>query len=195
MRQIYKGIAAALLILAAGIGWAGSANAATDANGAAATNQQIAESILSDIHQATWVSEGHGPHVVYIFFDPNCPYCHKLFGEIRPWVKQGKLQVRWIPVGILTTTSVGKAASILQAKDPLAAFYKNENHYHNGGGIGEGLPTAAVSKKLKANKRLLARTGFGAVPTMLFYTDNGGAIAIAGAPPLDKLKVFLKHVK
>lgn len=195
MRQMYKGLAVALTMLAVGFGWAGRANATTDGADAAATAERVAQSILADIDQATWVSEGHGPHVVYIFFDPNCPYCHKLYEEIRPWVKEGKLQLRWIPVGILTTTSEGKAASILQAKDPLAAFYQNENHYRRGGGIEEGLATTAVQNKLQANANLLARTGFGAVPTLVFRADDGEAVMVPGAPPLDKLQKLLQHVK
>lgn len=197
MRQTLQGLAAALTILAVGTGWSAGVNTANDGQ-APGRMQQTAESILTDIGQATWVAEGKGPHVVYIFFDPNCPYCHNLYENTRSWVKQGKLELRWIPVGILVATSQGKAAAILGAKDPLKAFYRNEEHYNRsagGGGIDEDLATAEVTKKLQANVDLLARTRVGAVPLMLFRTDTGAPTLVPGLPPKDKLAAMLNHVK
>ena len=197
MRQIVKGLAVALTILAAGTGWGTDVSAANDGR-APGPMQQLAESILTDIGQASWIAEGKGPHVVYIFFDPNCPYCHNLYINTRAQVKAGKLQLRWIPVGILVTTSHGKAGAMLGSKDPLKAFYQNEDHYDRsagGGGLNEDLVTPEVDKKLQANENLLARTRVGAVPLMLFHADNGTPILVQGAPPKDKLANLLGHVK
>ena len=159
--------------------------------------QQLARSMLTDIDQANWISEGKSSHVVYIFFDPNCPYCHKLYLGTRQWVQQGKLEVRWIPTGTLMTTSHGKAIAMLGADDPLQAFYQNEEHYSrsSGGGIDEDLSTPELEKKLQANESLLARTRLGAVPLMLYQNDKGEAMLVQGAPPKDRLTALLKHVK
>ena len=158
--------------------------------------QKMAASVLADIHQASWIAEGKGPHVAYVFFDPNCPYCHKLYEATRDEVKAGKLQLRWIPVGILLPTSHGKAVAMLGAKDPLKAFYKNEDGYTMGdGGIDEDLGTPEVEKKLSANEALLARTQLGAVPLMLFTSKDGEAVMIQGAPPKDRLAGILSHIK
>jgi thiol:disulfide interchange protein DsbG len=159
------------------------------------STQQIAESMLKDIGQATWIQDGKGPHVVYVFFDPNCPYCHKLYVNSRKWVKDGKVQLRWVTVGVLTTTSAGKAAAILGAKDPSKAFHYNEENYSRGGAIEEDIPSPAIEAKLKANERLLARTGFGGVPLMLFYSKDGTPILIQGAPPANKLPLIFTSVK
>ncbi len=191
MQPILKRLTAALITLALGTGWSTGVNAADD-------KQLLAESILADIKQASWIAEGKGPHVVYIFFDPNCPYCHTLYESTRAQIKTGKLQLRWIPVGILVTTSHGKAGAILGAKDPLKAFYQNEEHYDRsagGGGINEDLVTPDVENKLQANAKLLARTRVGGVPLMLFRADNGDPIMVQGAPPKDKLAALLEHVK
>jgi thiol:disulfide interchange protein DsbG len=169
-----------------------SAGAAQAANPA----QKMAASILEDIHQTTWIAEGKGPHVAYVFFDPNCPYCHKLYENTREAVKAGKLQLRWIPVGILLPTSHGKAVAMLGAEDPLKAFYQNEDNYTRGnGGLDEDLGTPEVEKKLSANEALLARTQLGAVPLMLFYTKQGEAVLIQGAPPKEKLPGILSYIK
>lgn len=167
--------------------------AATDQR--AQAMQKLAGTLLKDIGQSTWINEGKSPHIIYIFFDPNCPYCHRLYLNTRNWVKKNEVELRWIPVGILTTTSAGKAAAILGAKDPRKAFYQNEDHYSRGGGIEEDIPSSATEKKLKANEALLARTGFGAVPLMLFKATDGTPIMLQGAPPPDKLAVVLKYVK
>ncbi len=193
MRKSLFGLTIALTILTFGM-WGTSASAA-DSGRSASPMQQLAGTILADIGQATWVAEGKGPHVVYVFFDPNCPYCHKLFEDARPWVKQGKLQLRWIPVGILVATSHGKAAAILGAKDPLKAFYQNEEHYSRGGGIEEDIATPEIEKKLHANEQLLARTQLGAVPLMLYHTDTGAAMLVQGSPPKARLAELFKHVK
>jgi len=197
MRQILKGLAVTLTIIAVWASWGASANAAN--NGPASGRmQQVAESILTDIDQASWVAEGKGPHVVYIFFDPNCPYCHDVYENTRPWVKEGKLELRWIPVGILIASSYGKAAAILGAKDPLKAFYQNEEHYkrgHGGGGIEEDIATPEVEKKLRANEALLARTRVGAVPLILLRTDTRASIMVPGLPSKQKLTALLDHVK
>lgn len=187
MQQKLKGLTIAFTFLIVST-WAANTNAA-------GRMQQLADSMLKDIHQTTWISEGKGPHVAYVFFDPNCPYCHKLYERLRPWVKQGKLEVRWIPVGILTTTSRGKAVAILGAKDPLQAFYQNENHYNRGGGIDEDLGSADIEKKLKTNENLLARTNLGAVPLMLFRKSDGEAMLITGAPPKERLAGLIKQIK
>ena len=173
--------------------WAGPMQAS-----AAGRSQQIAASVLKDIHQATWIAEGKGPHVAYVFFDPDCPYCHKLYTETRSWVKAGKLQLRWVPVGILTATSPGKAGAILDANDPLAAFHKNENGYQKGvmGGIEEALEVSPRAQAaLKANADLLARTGPGSVPTTLLRADDGKAELIFGVPSPDELDLIVPHIK
>ena len=190
MTHTFKGVTLALLLTFV---WNMPASAADDSR--AQAMQQLAGSMLKDIGQTTWISEGKGPHVIYIFFDPNCPYCHKLYVNTRSRVEAGKVELRWIPVGVLTTTSAGKAVAILGAKDPRQAFYKNEDHYEHGGGIEEDIPTPAVEKKLKANEALLARTGFGGVPVMLFRGKDDTPLLIQGMPPEDKLEAIFNYVK
>jgi hypothetical protein len=93
-----------------------AAQPATQARASPAAHQLALEQVLHATKGATWIAEGNGPRLVYIFFDPNCPFCHKLYQEARPWVGRDGLQLRWIPVGILMPSSAGKAAAILEAK-------------------------------------------------------------------------------
>ena len=72
------------------------------------------------------------PHKMYIVFDPNCSICHLVFGAVQPMIDSGNLQVRWIPVGIMQMSSVGKAAAIMMGKDDaakLALLKQDENNF------------------------------------------------------------------
>ena len=159
----------------------------------------VAGSILSNIGHGTWIVEGRSPHVIYIFFDPNCPYCHQLYEDLRPWVKRNRVQLRWLPVGVLTATSRGKAAAILGAKNRLAAFRLNERGFSRAAGFGripeEPLPKPAILKDLRANEALLQRTGQESVPAMVFRLRDGTPIVVQGAPPPRVLKTIVDQLQ
>ena len=82
------------------------------------------ERIWGQLAQATWLADGQAkaPRTVYVFTDPNCPYCNKFWSDARPWVDSGKVQLRHVIVGILTPTSPGKAAALLADKNPAQAL-------------------------------------------------------------------------
>ena len=165
----------------------------------AGARQKPAASILADIGQATWIAEGKGPHMVYIFFDPNCPACNQLHRSLRPWVERGDVELRWVPVGILMLTSHGKAAALLEAKDPRAALQENEAKFNSATGFGgiseEPLPTDATVKKLDANAGLLKHTANMAVPTMVFRDKDDQAVLVQGVPPTIFLEKMIKELK
>ena len=48
-----------------------------------------AAKLLKAIGSAYWIPEGAGPRIVYIFFDPNCPFSHKLYLSTRAEVGKG----------------------------------------------------------------------------------------------------------
>lgn len=157
-------------------------------------------SLLKDVHKAVQITEGKGAKTLYIFFDPNCPYCHKLFDELRPYVKKDEVTVHWITVGILTSTSPSKAAAILQSKDRLKAFYQSEHDWNFGDTPGGGIaplqnPSAKTRHELDINNGLLADHGLNGVPVTLFATTDGSAFYFEGTPPPDKLAEILQYVK
>lgn len=164
----------------------------------AASKQGVADKMLARIDQATWIKDGSSEHVMYIFFDPNCPYCHRVYVDTRDWIKRNAVQIRWIPVGVLTPTSHGKALTLLDAKDPVTLFHKSEENFSGGEGsaLDEALEGSDKAEKaLKVNAEILRLTGFDAVPSLLFRAKDGQAVIIRGAPPAEKLKEILKYVK
>lgn len=144
-----------------------------------------AEQVMARFAAAHWIADGDGKRILYVFVDPNCPYCRKLFEALRPQIKPRDLQVRYIVVGYLTSTSQGKAAAILEAKDPLAALEYNERNFNRngrGGGIDETLASDKTIAELDGNYRLLTATGSTAVPAMVVLDRHQVPRLVRGAP-------------
>lgn len=155
-----------------------------------------ADAVLAAAPKATWIADGNGRRIVYIFFDPNCPSCQTLYQNLRPFLASHALQLRWIPVAVVNPTSAGKAAAILEAPDPTAAFRRNEEHYDTGsyaGAIEEQIPSPETERKLRANERLLNRLTIPVVPSMLFADKDRHTVLIQGAlSPVALRKVFTR---
>lgn len=62
-----------------------------------------------------------------VFFDPNCPFCVKLWHDLQKW--HDNLIVKWIPVAFVHPSSLGMAARVFSAKDPQKVLAFNEEHY------------------------------------------------------------------
>lgn len=154
-----------------------------------------AEEVLADLPKATWIAEGKGQRVVYIFIDANCPSCALLYRNLRTLIELQDLQIRWVPVAVVNATSPGKGAAILQAPDRLAALRYNEEYYRGesySGGIEEDIPTTETELKLRANERLFNRLSIPVVPTMLFEDKNWRTVIIQGTlSPVALHKVFV----
>lgn len=195
--MLRRAVALSLLWLAANLM---PAQAADNPPSRADARQQAAASMLRDIKQAAWVRDGKSAHVIYVFFDPNCPYCHRVYEDLRPAVKHGDVELRWIPIGTLMTTSPGKAAAILEAKNPSEAFYQNEAGFSResgsfGGIAEEPLPQDKTLQSLDRNLKLLQRSGNQGVPALLFRTLDGTANLIVGAPPAALLQKLVKELE
>ena len=166
--------------------------ASSAADGARASS--ATDAVLSALPMASWIKDGEGRRAVYIFFDPNCPSCQLLYRNLRTLIEPHDLNVRWVPVAIVNATSLGKAAAILEASDPLAALRENEEQYSGesyAGGIEERIPTGETERRLRANERLLNKLYIPVVPTMLFADKDRRAIVIQGAlSPFALRKVF-----
>lgn len=195
-RRILATFVTVFLLIAAGSHTAAAAENPSKTE----ARQKAATAMLADIQQATWIRDGKSAHVMYVFFDPNCPYCHKVFEMLRPAVQRGDVELRWIVVGKLMATSIGKAAAILEAKDRTEAFYRSERGFSQATGSFGGIeeepaPRDETIRQLNANLALLNRSGFDAVPSLLFRTRDGKADLIRGAPPAAFLEKLVKDLE
>lgn len=129
--------------------------------------------------------------LVYIYADPNCSYCNRLWTELRPYVRSGKLHVRWALVDFLKPTSKGRAAAILTADDRALALAEDEQRFDHGeeeGGIPELRPVPlAVDAALKLHDLELNDSGNMGTPTFLYRNGDTWDLTYGLPPDLPKL--------
>ncbi|MEO8935622.1 MAG: thiol:disulfide interchange protein DsbG [Burkholderiaceae bacterium] len=155
-----------------------------------------------------WIEDGRAsaPRTIYMFTDPNCPYCNKLWTDARPWVDAGKVQIRHVVVGILTPTSNGKAATLLAAPSPAKALanYEKGQSFSTAQMIASGkvrpldadvlqplgmIPTP-IQNTLDANKNLMLSLGLEATPAVVWRDERGQVQILQGIAPGDESRVF-----
>lgn len=144
----------------------------------------MSKALWAKMESAAWIADGNdsAPRKVYLFSDPNCPYCNMFWEQARPWVKSGKVQLRHIMVGIIREDSPGKSAALLAAKDPAKAL-----HDHEKAGKASTLKALdkvpeAVQQKLAANMALMEEMGLQATPAIFYQDEQGSLQSQQGAP-------------
>jgi thiol:disulfide interchange protein DsbG len=165
-----------------------------------AVRAPMAAGVWKQLEASRWIADGKpdAPRTVYMFTDPNCPYCNKFWSDARPWVDSGKVQIRHVLVGILTPTSQGKAAALLADRNPSAALasYEGSQAAANAKAIAAGhakpladgplkpldkVP-AAVATQLEGNEKLMASLRFEATPAFVWRDAAGKMQTRVGAP-------------
>lgn len=152
--------------------------------------------VYADLEKTTYITErGTGPakRIVYIVFDPNCPYCSIAWKTLRPHLAEG-LEVRWVPVAYLQADSGTKVAALLGAKDPAAALEANEQGFnvqtHEGGIVPASTIPSSVAAALKQNDDIMSRLGSSATPTFVWMDANHTIQSQVGLPePLRMLEI------
>lgn len=172
-----------------------------------AVGSQLSGGVWKQLEQSHWIAEGNpaAKRVVYVFTDPNCPYCSRLWADMQPWVKAGKVQVRNILVGILTPTSYGKAAALLAASNPQQALHDHETaqfavNQQSTPGHMKSLDASGIKplssidaktkQKLDDNAQLMAALGVEATPA-LYWEDAGGLLKTSLGASSSKLPGLL----
>jgi len=121
---------------------------------------------------------------VYVFFDPQCGHCAKLWENLREL--HGIAHFKWIPVAILNRASLAQGATLLGATDSVAAMNEHEaSMLARSGGISA---SSSVSDELKAkvesNTQLFSRLKAEGVPFMIGrHMSNSEIITRGGAMP------------
>lgn len=145
--------------------------------------------VLKRLQGSTWVAEGskRPAHVLYAVVDPNCPFCHDLWLSARS-LDTRDVQIRYIVVGILASNSPGKAAAILEARDPAKAWDWNESHWAQlpddmGGGIKPlDHPKPITLAAIARNEDLIRSLGIQGTPAVIYLDHHGRLHLVESAP-------------
>lgn len=148
------------------------------------------------------IAIGRGDREVWIYFDPNCIFCNRLWEEMKPYA--GQVTAHWIPIGFLKNPdSPRMAAGILQAKDPAKALAENEDRFDTGSEEGgfpippQGTLAAAIKRSVMTNavalNQAMGNTGELNTPTIVYRGTDGKPHSVMGMP--QDLRAFLSGVK
>ncbi|MCQ0169720.1 thiol:disulfide interchange protein DsbG [Pseudomonas sp. S12(2018)] len=153
----------------------------------------MAKQVWAKLDKTAWIADGKAdaPRVVYLFSDPNCPYCNMFWQQARPWVDSDKVQLRHIMVGIIRADSPAKSAALLASADPQKALQAHES----AGKASTLKPLAKipaqVQAKLDANLALMEELGLSATPAIFYLDDKGQLQTQQGAPRPEMLGKIL----
>lgn len=143
-----------------------------------------AKKLLQDPHLLT---EGRkGAPQLFVFADPNCIFCHQLWENTRDWVHDGKIRIHWVMVAFLKSSSPGRAAAIMAAKDGAMALAKDETDFDKAQEEGAIKPLkpipADLEKALKRHGRMMAQLNFNGTPSLIYRDHNGKWHGESGVP-------------
>lgn len=171
------------------------------ASQAANDDRAVAADLMSAMTSANYIPDGSGDQIVYFFFDPNCPYCHRVYDRLtKIRADFPNLQLRWVPLGMLGADSKKKAAAIIQAANPLAAFHQNESNYgfldnDTGGGIAPARTVLPATQTiLDENLSILQGANLYGIPVVVFQATDGKAFYFSGERSETQLKEILSYV-
>jgi thiol:disulfide interchange protein DsbG len=134
---------------------------------------------------STWIAEGAKTpeRTVYVFTDTECPYCHKLWASMRPYLgPDSKVQVRYVVVAVINEDSEPRATAILSAKNPAAELTRHEQTYAQGGIAKATVARADISAKLDSNMELMVQFGLRGTPSIIYLDATGNPQRVQGNP-------------
>ena len=172
-----------------------------------ATLRQGAPVTLETLQQTRWIADGRddAPRKVYVFLDANCIYCAQFWADARPWVDSGKVQLRYLMVGVIAPTSAGKAATLLADPDPARRLTAYERaHAFGVARMLQGGPHASmedanlpptpvspdVARFLETNQGFMNAFNLRGTPGLVFRGLDGQTVAIGGIPRAGLESVF-----
>ncbi|EKE71647.1 thiol:disulfide interchange protein DsbG [Gallaecimonas xiamenensis] len=148
--------------------------------------------------ESAWVVDGNpkAPRIIYVFTDPECPYCHRFWQQARPWVEAGKVQLRHVMVGIIREESPDESAAVLAAADPAKALDAHQHGYRQPGyAMDTSGITEAARQQVEANNDMMTELGIHATPAIYYQEADGTVRTVMGLPQGDKVEEVMGSPK
>lgn len=168
----------------------GASGTDSQATGVAVPNPYLsdieAETFLEDAASVAWFSVGvEDAPVVYMVADPQCPFCHAAWRELRPLVMERQINLRIVLIDALNG-SRDKAISLLVRDEPGRAWFAGEGSVQ-----GMAIKPAPESESeeyregahyLQVNRDFADHYGFDATPFLVYEAKDGALRASRGVP-------------
>jgi thiol:disulfide interchange protein DsbG len=146
------------------------------------------EQLLEAAENANWIALGSDKApIVYTFIDPECPHCHDLIQDIRQsgYLEQGLIQLRLIPVGVLTENSLIEAAYLLASPTPEKDLYRHMDGEKGALLVDKSINTQGVQRNMK----LMQDWNLDMTPFSI-YRDRDNKIKVLQGRPSDIKKLI-----
>lgn len=119
---------------------------------------------------------------VVVFSDPFCPYCNKFWHQAQPFIKNKKISVKTLLVGVIRPDSGQYAAAILSSSDPQKTWHDLE--------ITNGKTKPPLNKEtprevflqIQKNQQLMTNLGANGTPAIYYLNKDRALQQIVGMP-------------
>jgi len=141
-------------------------------------SEQLYEAVMA-ANSITLGSNKNAP-VIYTFIDPECPHCHDMVKDVREsgFLEKGDLQVKIIPVGLISETSLQEAAYLLAAPNPQELLFKHLDGEPNVLLADPSINTQGVQR----NMALMQDWKFDVTPFSIYRDASGKVKILRGRP-------------
>lgn len=138
------------------------------------------ELLWTQLESAAWVSTGdRRAPILYMVVDPECGYCKSAWQDLRAALKSGQVQIRLVPVGLLTEESPRLAGRLLEVTAPEDAW----DQLAQGDATSlSGEPKAESAAALLENRKLMAQWNMRVTPFLVYKSATGSVRVVSGEP-------------
>jgi len=189
VRFVCEGPLKIAAVLIAALIWCAGARAAESPPAPRNPQTGLSIGVMQRLERAHWIPEGarEPARVVYVFTDPECPYCNKLWKALRS-VRGADVQIRYLLVAVIDADSPGKDAAILEARDPAAALQSHEQRYAQGGIPPRTKMLPATRETISVNGDLMGALHIYGTPGLVYLNEAGEVSVFSGVPDATQLQ-------
>jgi thiol:disulfide interchange protein DsbG len=148
--------------------------------------------LMQRLDRAKWIGTGakSTERVVYVFTDPDCPFCNDLWKAMQK-VRAPEVQIRYLLVAVIDADSKGKDAAILEAKDPVAALETSERNFEHGGIAPKSPALPQTTETISFNGDLMGALHIFGTPGLVYQDEQGQVKVFAGMPDAAQLRTIV----
>ena len=148
--------------------------------------------LMQRLDRAHWIGSGakSAARVVYVFLDPNCPYCNDLWKAMKT-ARAPEVQIRYLLVAVIDAESRGKDATILEAADPAAALEKSERNFDRGGVAPQATVQPATAETISVNEALMQALHLYGTPGLVYLDQHDEVKVFGGMPDPQQLRAIV----